>query len=365
MNVVLAFRYAFLGAFVVCNAIICSSAGWSLGIVQSMGRSMDINGYLIFLGALALAFVVVTSVIELTRKDAFTTRVWFECLWVGVFFVLELCGAAVLTAVGSGLMCDVFATIRVSDACTSNRLTLAGSWACVMSLLLYLLVLGVSAWVHHREDPTVWQATVRDYSWDGTRSELPNSAPLPGCFSRHTLSIKAPQPRRLALPDIYAHRGSRISRGYDVERTQPPVPPVPVISPPRLMRQATREPVALPQPSLYPRHMELYTSGQPSRPIKGHRSSKTPPPLGSWPRANILNEPLPKKRREAPYVPRPPPNPSPRPSPDRVYIPTPVSRPTGPRTTPARSKNPSGDWRSRVVVPPPLDLSKISTSRPR
>ena len=67
------------GTFVVCNAIICSSAGWSLGIAQSISRrskasltltpnatdkcpSVDINGYLVFLGALALAFVVVTFV---------------------------------------------------------------------------------------------------------------------------------------------------------------------------------------------------------------------------------------------------------------------------------------------------------------
>lgn len=353
MSIVLPFRYTFFGIFVICNAIICSAAAWNFGIAQMFGRRMDIDAYLIFLGALDLAFIVVVSVIELTRRNAVVSRVWFECSWLGLMFILHLCGAAVLTARGPQVMCSVALVAQISDACTSIRLTLAASWICVTSLLIYFFTLVAFACVCYREDRTVWRATVREYPWDGCCKEIPNAPPPPP----KPASIKAPQPRRLALPALYAHR-SRHSADYDIEPGQ-------TFPPPHHMSQITREAIQPPPPSLYPRHLQAYApryQPPPPQPVAGRSTTETPPPLGSWPRANIINEPVHKKRRAAPaqrHLPEPAPTVQP------VYVPLPTSRPLGPRTTPARPpKKPSGDWRSRVVVPPPLDLSKISSKRP-
>jgi hypothetical protein len=67
--------------------------------------------------------------IELARRDPMTGRVWFECVWVAMFAVLEFCmfflrpvpdrhlssflplGAAVaLSAMGPGVMCSAEGT---------------------------------------------------------------------------------------------------------------------------------------------------------------------------------------------------------------------------------------------------------------
>lgn len=358
MNIVLPFRYVFFGIFVICNAIICSAAAWNFGIAQMIGRRMEIDGYLIFLGAMDLAFVVVISVIELTRKNALTSRVWFECIWLGVLLILHISGAAVLSSAGSGVMCDPILVAQIPDACTSLRLTLAASWICAIILLFYFAILTISAYMRHKEDRTVWQATVRDYCWTSFCTKLPNSDALPAPPLK-AASIKAPQPRRLALPAMYAQGAD-----YDVERGyyERPIPPVPAL-PQRHMRQVTREAIQPLPPSLYPRHLQGYAP--PTQPAPRPPASETPPPLGSWPRANIVNEPVTKKRRAPPSAPRAAPLPALQPNPPPVFVPAPTSRPAGPRTTPARTpKKPSGDWRSRVVVPPPLDLSKISSKRP-
>jgi len=355
MNIVLPFRFTFFGIFVICNAIICSAAAWNLGIAQMISRRMDIDGYLIFLGALDLAFVVVISVIDLTRRNALTSRVWFECSWLGVLLALHISGAAVLTATGSNIMCDSALAMQIPDACTSIRLTLATSWICVTSLLIYFFTLVLFACLCYRDDRSVWQATVRDYPWDGCCKQLPNSAtfPLP---PPKPASIKAPQPRRLALPALYSQR-HRLSTDYE-SQTFPPS---------HHMQQAARVAIQPPPPSLYPRHLQPYASRYqpPPPPLAEDRSTtETPPPLGSWPRANIVNEPVHKKSRP-PATPRAVPEPVPRPNPRSIYVPPRASRPSGPRATaPRPPKKPSGDWRSRVVVPPPLDLSKISTNRP-
>jgi hypothetical protein len=393
-NIILPCRLAFFGAFIICNAIICGAAAWNFNIATMVARRMDIDSFLVFLGALSLVFAVLISVIDLTRKDAFAGRVWFECVWVAVFLLLELGGAIVMSVFGPGILCEAKMVARYVDACVSTRLVVAMSWICVVVSLAYLLFLCISASVCARQDPTVWQASVRRYRWDGLSEELPNTA---NTFRKSHTSIKAPQPRRLALGSLYAHRASLNSQ-HDVERSAAdrgrPVPPVPVIPlhHHREMRQAPApRPVVVPaEPSLYPRHMESYTP-RPNPPLPSRAVQQppqfdrtiprvpSPPPLGNWPRADIINQPVRKKRRDPP----PPPSVSTRvglPSApiQPTYIPpsSSTSRPAAPpRPAPVPSRTPSRtspprtgdrpDWRNRVNVPPPLDLSKISSRRPR
>jgi len=387
-NFLLPSRYAFLGAFIVCNAIICSVAAWNYNLAMLAALRMDIDGFLIFLGALSLVFVVVISVIDLTRADAFTSRVWFECVWVAVFLLLELGGAIVMSLVGPGTLCTSRLMAKISDVCVSTQLVLAMSWICVVTSLAYVLFLSISAFTRSRQDPTVWQASVRRYRWDAPLEEQPNTA---GTFRKSHTSIKAPQPRRLAPGGLYAHRASLNSQ-YDVERSAPDrerlVPPVPVIPPQhvREMRQAPapRPPVVPAEPSLYPRHMEVYTS-RPNPPPALQPAPQlnrtlarlpSPPPLGNWPRADIINEPVRKKRRDPPLPPfsstrAGPPSAPTWPAAPATYVPPSSSssraaappRPLPSQTSPSRSDRP--DWRNRVNVPPPLDLSGIRSQRTR
>jgi len=323
---------------------------------------MHVYIYLSFVGALALLFFCIIAVVELTRKGAVTARVWFECTWVGFFFVLELCGAAALTAIGPGVMCDFRVKSHVNDTCTSTRVVLAFSWICALLLLTYFLVLTISALICRKHDPSVWDASVRRYRWHDTCKSLdstPNSPSLPRFRSQAAPSIKAPQPRRPSPSTLYAHR-SGLSPEYNIEHFQPlPERPARAASVSRQMRETTRE--VAPAPSLYPQHMRSYTPHQPSQPAQARLLPESPPPLGSWPRANVVNEPLRKKRWQAPPS---LPLTSHRPPPPDTHSPPSASRPTGPRTSPTQSRNQSRDLRNRVAVPPPLDLSKISTSRP-
>lgn len=347
--VLLTFRYLLFGVFVICNAITCSAAVWNLSLAQSNGLSMNADVFVVVVGALALTFIFPLIIIELIRSDPVTSRIWFECVWTGVFWILELAGSAAITASGLTAMCSPG---MVKDSCLSTQILIAFSWTCTVMLAIYGLLLGISAFTYYENDSEIWHCSVRHLPRN-TRNGLgssPNS-PTRSLPRFRSSALVAPQPRH-PLP-LYAHQ-SGMSSDYHIEHYHPsqqpvsrPMPPAPAAFPSQRSQRSTREVLTNSTPSFYPKPIQQLSTTSPPQ-MQSDRSV-TPPPLGNWPRANAMAVPVHSKRKA-------PPSASSLPSSSQSSVNSSHSSHSRPTRTPGSS----GDWRVR---PPPLDLSKISSHR--
>jgi len=370
-NLSLISRYLVFGLLVICHAIICSVAVWNLSLTQPASQNVQVAEYLTFLGTFALIFMFIIIFIEILRKNAVAGRLWFEASWVGLFWVMELSGSAALTAAAPSVLWIHQDSLFDGDARTSTRVLLAFSWMTTTILLVYLLVLACTAIIRQKEDPEIWHASVRDVCQSATKFSLgsrPNSPTLPR-FNKPVVDVFAPQPRRPVAPVFYSQR-SGINPEYDIEHYHPsnqaaerPMPPIPAAAPPQHLRQSTRSAAVLPTvtaPSFYPQH--IHSSITPRQTMQ--QTSVSPPPLGNWPRANAVDQPLSSKRRPqlavttsfgTNGVASATPTSSAIPTANSSSPPR-ASRPSGPRT---KSRSSSGE----AHRPPPLDLARISAFR--
>ncbi|KAF8699353.1 hypothetical protein RHS03_07239, partial [Rhizoctonia solani] len=150
--------------YIICSGVLVTAASWHLGLAKSIGASNQLDAYLIFLGAFGLLFVLAVAFIDTLRKYAVTSTVWFELLWVGLFWVFYLAGASAATAIGPPAFCEVSVPANAlgwRDACTAIRVILAFTWI-VLVHLFTLLVLSV---LHAPQAPGVWHSGVRDFPW--------------------------------------------------------------------------------------------------------------------------------------------------------------------------------------------------------
>jgi len=340
-------RYLVFGLLVICNAILCSVAVWNLSLAQSVGQNLQVDAFLTFLGAFSLLFIFTIVFIEILRRNAVTGRLWFEVLWVGLFWIMELSGAAAVSAIVPGALCDQ--SPIGNAACTSTHVLLAFSWLSTALLLGYLVCLVCVAIIRQKRDPQIWRANVIEFWRFDTRHDL-RSAPASPSLPRFqkTSEMFAPQPRRPPPIAVYAYR-SGMGPEYQIEHFRPssPVAERPIPTKPPVGAKSS-----MPTSSLYPQH--LHSSLTPQKPSQPSPASP-PPPLGKWPHPNAVDQPLRSKRKTQldnfTFPARDATNPaSAAVSPHSSLPPRP--KPSGPRTS-----------SSEVHRPPPLDLAKISAFR--
>jgi len=394
VNIFLLTRYVFFALFTVCNAIICSVAAWNYSLVNdTLNQSAPVDVYLIFLGALSLVSIFILIFIELLCPDALTTRVWFECAWVALFWVMELAGGAALIAIESGTSCSGKVGILFPDAlCTSVRVLLAFTGMCTIILLVYFFTLVVIAASRYYREPRIWASRVHALHAVAVQQNLgsPNSPSFTVGFKKHpSLEIYAPRPVNIRPAQIPHHLAGLEGR-YKIE----PFRPVFVVPEQMDVGHLSNLPEATPLPPsgaampsfikpmpVWPRDgrtkispladldllRELKSStstGNPgftSGPAKKYRPPlPSPSPLGDWPRRDIMQRPVkPKPRRRSP-----PPSTFEFPKPHMTTM-TSVEQAPADGCGQPRPKRPSGP-RLRVPSvdgahrPPPLDLRGIS-----
>jgi len=171
-------------------------------------------------------------------------------------------------------------------------------------VLLYLaLLLGLSI-IHSRHNPRIWHSYIRKSPWSDCRQSLSSAPTSPSRphFLKKSPSIVAPKPQRAVPHIMYAYR-SGLGSEYEIEHYHPPSPvirPEPelaVASPPRHLesnQQATNRTFT----SLYPQYMHsTVTTPCPSQEEQHVHSPPSPPPLGDWPRPNVVMEPVRSKKK--------------------------------------------------------------------
>ena len=160
---------------------------------------------------------------------------------------------------------------------------------------LYFSLICTWSLMHLKHDPRIWHRYLRKSPWSGSLSSAPAS-PIRSSFLHRAPTIVAPKPRRVVAPAVYAYR-SGLGLEYEIEHYQPsspinhPEPVAPALSnnPPVTNNIA---------PSLYPQFMHsIIATPAPSHDAPHIRASASPPPLGDWPRPNVLMEPVRSKKK--------------------------------------------------------------------
>ncbi|KAJ7582901.1 hypothetical protein C8J56DRAFT_956013 [Mycena floridula] len=361
VNFYIYLRYALFGCFIVCNAIIASVAVWNISLAQVASMKFPVVAYLVFLGASSLAFIFTVIFIELARRNAVTSRVWFECLWTGFFSIMELAGAAAFSSTVPDAMCSKKANRLAGRlACTSTQALLAFTWICTILLLCYLLILSISSLLHHKHNPQIWHTNIHNFpAIDcGRLASAPPTPTLPRFINRAP-TIVAPKPHRPQPVDLIDAYRSGLSPDYEIEHFQPanyhtsqPVPPIPAASTSQLMRGPATNYAAN---TFYSQVVQSSLIAQPAvaqRPNTTRRTGPSPPPLGNWPRADAIQQSASRPRKLPPSPGMADLSGSSPPS----HAPNTGRRPAGPRKRSTSGEN---------HRPEPLDLSKISSFRER
>jgi hypothetical protein len=242
-------------------------------------------------------------------------------------------------------------------------------------VLLYLLLLVFTAVTHQRDDPGVWNSSVRSLRLVTARqclSSAPSSPSAPRFKKRAPVEVYTPHPVRPAPVPAYLHRAG-LGAEYEIEYFNPtftateqmdtevfsglpeaiPLPPAPVMlhskTLPYAQRGITQQ---LPSSIVY------LNQPQPPAPPTQSTSLPSPSPLGEWPRRDVMEQPVKPKRKLPPTsfeFPRRNTIPSTEPLPTSSS--SPPSQPRTRRPSGPRMRVPSGDNTQR---PAPLDLSGIS-----
>ncbi|KAF9652849.1 hypothetical protein BDM02DRAFT_2366602 [Thelephora ganbajun] len=295
----------------------------------------QISAYMIFLGAFGLLWIFPIIFLDLIRRSALTSRIWVELIWVTIFWIMELSGAAALSAIVPSNHCQLhrgtlrnhlpfytehshviwaLVTGRIAEnVCLSGQVLLAFAWAVTLILLAYMIMLAVYTILHHATDPNIWKETVREYPWFSARSTLSSSPPSPtvekglGAPSlKHPRPKAAFDPSRLTralspfddtiqpvstfdrIPQPSYQPAQRSYDGLHFATTRDPPPIIdPVFTRPR---EAPKPPINI--QSLYPEHMQTQLSIEVRNNLYGQSiqlEGQEPSPIGDWPKNSRNN----------------------------------------------------------------------------
>ncbi|KAI0725973.1 hypothetical protein C8Q72DRAFT_562709 [Fomitopsis betulina] len=128
------YRYFSFAFFTACNIAICVIAAKTIyiALILKNGSILEIDALLIALGGVGLLLTFPILLIDVLRNKSVCRHVWFECLWVGIFCLLQSAGAGVATATMSSFKClERVSTqgVPTYGTCVESTLILAFTWA--------------------------------------------------------------------------------------------------------------------------------------------------------------------------------------------------------------------------------------------
>jgi len=299
--------------------------------------------------------------------------VWFELSWVGLFGLMDLIGASLMSSLSSRELCIpssivkgqlVTSAILVSP-CSSAQVLGVFLWMPAIFLIAYVTLLSIIAYVRSKDDSLIWRCAVRDVPVDKILGEVKRRSILSLPPIRKTPVIHAPRPRYI-IPPLLDCSSARNS-AYDGPAPISPPKPAPV----REMKSWYKSsPSQGPYTGFYNTSIQKALGGPlPQLPLHVDKPGGTRP-LGDWPRLDATSRPRTKRRdRVDPEAQFPPVKQQQQSTaPRRLSLST-TTTPFVDRSTVSAGGGISYSQGSSMPVrrpqPPPLDLSQISTHRTR
>ncbi|KZT68209.1 hypothetical protein DAEQUDRAFT_344675 [Daedalea quercina L-15889] len=232
--------------------------------------TIEVDTFLIALSSVGLAFVFPILIVDAMRKESVVRHVWFECFWVGIFCLIQLASAGVVTITMSGIECVTYDKngILTLGPCVDSQILMAFTWAAAADFLLYLLALTAIAFIHQRDDPLIWKAYVSQYSWFATRRSLGSEPPTPS----------------LPVQSVPKSGQSEFSNRMVATRrdTDPEKQPVNSLQVPPMSSAPRRPSIEKSQPTFTPRQLQLSASAPLSpKTAKAIQSRRVEQPVGA------------------------------------------------------------------------------------
>lgn len=178
MNVFLAIRYVTFALLILFSGLTGSFAALNIGFITSGMISTKspateiLDGYLVSLSFLTIIFVFIVIGVELCRKGALTSRIWFEFLWIVVTFLCYLGGAIAITVLIPREICQNSQPVRGTNAnrhqgamkmaCMASTAVIVLTWITASLYLLYFIALLVYTLIRSRRESWVWGSSVID-----------------------------------------------------------------------------------------------------------------------------------------------------------------------------------------------------------
>ncbi|KAG8863765.1 hypothetical protein FRB96_007602 [Tulasnella sp. 330] len=386
MSIFLAWRIVFFVLLVLLNGTVCATAGLNLS-TQAPGALRILDTYLVFLSAASILFLFPIILLETLKRGASTSKVWFECTWLGVLWGLNLAAAAITVSLSPRQTC-----VAGDLACVSGQILVAMTWISTLLLLCQFLLVMISSLYYHRQHTVVWTEPVQQFQWfrgGGTdKSTVLNSGPPSPTFPSNPVQHLERMAVRWQPESASAFREQKnYARNEPQPLTftfAPELPParapthykatanVSVGVPPSTRKSSKRNPSLQPvASSLYPTSVQIAidTSSErqpPSAPISSPPlalDSQTqsaavlaaePLPVTNWPRANPQEPYRPRKAGTA-YV-----------STAATAASTRMGLPNSTELHPSLTSSPRNTPRGPRHRPAPLDLTAaLPTSRPK
>jgi len=372
------FRFFVFILFIICSCIICSVGVWNLGLADSAGLNSQIAAYLVFLGAFGIVCGFPVMFVDILRKNAFTSRISVECLFIGILWVMHLSGAAAISANFAGAQCTGSVRASAVNACTSAKVLIGFSWTATFTLLIYAVTLAACTILHQTADPEIWHATVRDYPWFSNRSSqrLHSTPSSPMAEKGLPFKITAPKPghpmpsitsEKWALEASLPQKPAQTHDFNDVKHSY--APEALAVSEPTSAESSDYQRPVLPKistlPSLYPAqvHSAAPPNTRSSMKLQSASVEPTPPALGKWPQKSQVEH----------FIKRKPVSPTEsiassvrsQDSTSSTFSRASSVKPKGPRAgshpKTVVTHPPPSPPRRKTHRPPPLDLSNITT----
>ncbi|GBE82025.1 hypothetical protein SCP_0404010 [Sparassis crispa] len=241
-SLLISYRYFTFVLYIVCAVIILGVSAWSLNLAQAALQTavVQVDIYLICVNAPGVLIIFPILFLDIFRRNALTSRIWFECIWVAISSLLLLAGAVAVSATTSTVVCHSLPLTPSLDLCTSLRVLVAFTWIGAVNFLAYFCVFANAVVRHHQDDPDIWQASIPDYPWFIVRASL-GSAPVSPSKAEGKVDRKSFKLRPDPILQTEFSKRMVTRPQYDVEKQLPRSAPSPIgPSPMRLQQQLPR-----------------------------------------------------------------------------------------------------------------------------
>lgn len=178
MNVFLAIRYVTFALLILFSGLTGSFATLNIGFITSgiittkSPATEILDAYLVTLSFLTIIGIFLVIGIELCRKGALASRIWFEFVWTIVTFLCYLGGAIAITILIPREICLDSQSVRGTNAnrhqgsmkmaCMASTAVIVLTWITASLYLLYFIALLVYTLIRSRRESRVWHSSVID-----------------------------------------------------------------------------------------------------------------------------------------------------------------------------------------------------------
>jgi len=154
-------RFAFFALLVHLNLTTLIFASWNVAAVKASGESAPGAAVFLIYNSLMLFLGVGLSCLEKVWPSL-KTRVGVECIWVGLLSVIEFIAAITTTLTEIPRI-----HLNTDDwgVWASSSLLIPLAWLSNFALVLYFLILVITAFGHLRDYPVIWSTSIYALPW--------------------------------------------------------------------------------------------------------------------------------------------------------------------------------------------------------